>query len=77
MGTVAAVIFWVGAIACSAYFWFTYARTRSGQSPPVKRLMTMLVFIGWPLYLGYQVLRRRPSGSSAPVEGDAKQRILG
>jgi hypothetical protein len=73
------VIYWIGAIACSAYFWFSYARTRSAQPLPVKRLMTMAVFVGWPVYLGYQVMQRQsdtgPSGARA--ESEAKKRILG
>jgi hypothetical protein len=71
------VIYWIGAIACSAYFWFSYARTRSAAPAPVKRLMTLAVFLGWPVYLGYQVLQRQSGSSAASVESEAKKRILG
>jgi hypothetical protein len=78
MGAALAVIYWIGAIACSTYFWFSYARTRSAQPAPVKRAMTMAVFLGWPVYLGYQVLQRQSAAAGRPTaESDAKQRILG
>jgi hypothetical protein len=79
MGAAFAVIYWIGAIGCSTYFWFSYARTRSAQPAPIKRLMTMGVFLGWPVYLGYQVLQRQSATGAAPAsrEHEAKKRILG
>jgi hypothetical protein len=77
MGTVLIIICWIGAIACSTHFWFSYARARSGQPAPIKRMMTIAVFMGWPIYLGYQVLQRQSISSGTHANSDAEKRILG
>lgn len=68
------VVYWIGAIACSMYFWFSYSRGSQGHF--TRRLMTMAVFMGWPLFLAYLFFQGRAANSGTSGTSEAKKRIL-
>jgi hypothetical protein len=73
MGTAALIIYWVGAIATSTYYWFAHGRT---QHIFIGRFKTTMAFFVWYLYVAYLIFVYFRSASSQAGTDEAKKRIL-
>lgn len=74
MGAFVAAIFWIGAIGCGLYYWFTAGRK---EQLLVGRMKTVFAVAFWPIFLIVLFLGRQNAASRQVETDDAKKRILG